>query len=57
MLTKLTNAQNRSNFDAHYNGTGPEIWRQTNSYVDAFVSGAGAHVLCSICPGFQYYMN
>jgi cysteine synthase A len=33
--------ENRSNFDAHYNGTGPEIWRQTNSYVDAFVSGAG----------------
>jgi hypothetical protein len=33
--------QNRSNFDAHYLGTGPEIWRQTNGQVDAFVSGAG----------------
>ncbi|KAG2039673.1 PALP-domain-containing protein [Suillus americanus] len=33
--------ENRSNFEAHYNGTGPEIWRQTNSHIDAFVSGAG----------------
>ncbi|KAF7981911.1 hypothetical protein HWV62_31513 [Athelia sp. TMB] len=29
------------NFDAHFDGTGPEIWRQTNSQVDAFVAGAG----------------
>ncbi|KAG1751268.1 tryptophan synthase beta subunit-like PLP-dependent enzyme [Suillus paluster] len=33
--------ENRSNFEAHYDGTGPEIWRQTNGHVDAFVSGAG----------------
>lgn len=33
--------KNRSNFDAHFDGTGPEIWRQTNSRVDAFVAGAG----------------
>ncbi|KAF8134334.1 tryptophan synthase beta subunit-like PLP-dependent enzyme [Boletus edulis] len=33
--------ENRSNFDAHYEGTGPEIWRQTNGEVGAFVSGAG----------------
>ncbi|EAU91082.2 hypothetical protein CC1G_03250 [Coprinopsis cinerea okayama7 len=33
--------QNKSNFDAHYQGTGPEIWRQTNGGIDAFVSGAG----------------
>lgn len=41
----LTHAyiQNKSNFDAHFDGTGPEIWRQTDGRVDAFVSGAGAH--------------
>ncbi|KAF8913699.1 tryptophan synthase beta subunit-like PLP-dependent enzyme [Mucidula mucida] len=33
--------ENRSNFDAHFDGTGPEIWRQTNGRLDAFVSGAG----------------
>ncbi|KAF4620948.1 hypothetical protein D9613_000323 [Agrocybe pediades] len=33
--------ENRSNFDAHFKGTGPEIWRQTNGRVDAFVAGAG----------------
>jgi len=33
--------ENRSNFDAHFEGTGPEIWRQTNGTVDAFVAGAG----------------
>jgi cysteine synthase A len=33
--------QNRSNFDAHFKGTGPEIWRQTSGRVHAFVSGAG----------------
>ncbi|KXN90957.1 Cysteine synthase 2 [Leucoagaricus sp. SymC.cos] len=33
--------ENRSNFDAHFKGTGPEIWRQTSGRVGAFVSGAG----------------
>ncbi|KAJ2926764.1 hypothetical protein H1R20_g10353, partial [Candolleomyces eurysporus] len=33
--------ENKSNFDAHFSGTGPEIWKQTNGQVDAFVSGAG----------------
>ncbi|KAI0338299.1 PALP-domain-containing protein [Trametopsis cervina] len=33
--------ENKSNYDAHYDGTGPEIWRQTSGRVDAFVSGAG----------------
>ncbi|KAF9232672.1 tryptophan synthase beta subunit-like PLP-dependent enzyme [Melanogaster broomeanus] len=33
--------ENRSNFDAHYEGTGPEVWRQANGKMNAFVSGAG----------------
>ncbi|PPQ63685.1 hypothetical protein CVT24_004570 [Panaeolus cyanescens] len=33
--------ENRSNFDAHFNGTGPEIWQQTSGRIDAFVAGAG----------------
>ncbi|KAI6010513.1 tryptophan synthase beta subunit-like PLP-dependent enzyme [Pisolithus marmoratus] len=33
--------ENESNFYAHYEGTGPEIWRQTNGTLHAFVSGAG----------------
>ncbi|KAK7044166.1 Cysteine synthase 2 [Paramarasmius palmivorus] len=33
--------ENRSNHDAHFEGTGPEIWRQTNGHIHAFVSGAG----------------
>ncbi|KAJ3504424.1 hypothetical protein NLJ89_g7939 [Agrocybe chaxingu] len=33
--------ENKSNFDAHFAGTGPEIWRQTSGRVDTFVAGAG----------------
>lgn len=33
--------ENRSNYDAHFEGTGPEIWRQTNGHLNAFVAGAG----------------
>ncbi|KAG6967597.1 hypothetical protein JG687_00004190 [Phytophthora cactorum] len=33
--------ENTSNFDSHYTTTGPEIWRQTNGIVDAFVMAAG----------------
>ncbi|KAJ7267683.1 tryptophan synthase beta subunit-like PLP-dependent enzyme [Mycena haematopus] len=33
--------ENKSNYDAHFDGTGPEVWRQTNGNVQAFVSGAG----------------
>lgn len=33
--------ENLSNAAAHEESTAPEIWRQTNGNVDAFVSGAG----------------
>ncbi|KAN0116367.1 PALP domain containing protein [Russula decolorans] len=33
--------ENHSNFDAHFTGTGPEIWRQTNGEIVGFVAGAG----------------
>ncbi len=36
--------QNKSNFDAHFYGTGPEIWRQTNGRIHAFISGAGMSI-------------
>jgi cysteine synthase len=32
---------NLANKDAHYRGTGPEIWRQTDGAVDAFVCAIG----------------
>ncbi|KAG8868289.1 hypothetical protein FRC20_003680 [Serendipita sp. 405] len=35
--------ENMSNFMAHYEGTGPEIWQQTNQSLNAFVSGAGRY--------------
>ncbi|GMF16877.1 unnamed protein product [Phytophthora fragariaefolia] len=33
--------ENTANFESHYATTGPEIWRQTNGTVDAFVMAAG----------------
>ncbi|CAG8513088.1 4018_t:CDS:2, partial [Dentiscutata erythropus] len=33
--------ENVSNAEAHYCGTGPEIFRQTSGKIDAFVAGAG----------------
>eukprot|EP01136_Pigoraptor_vietnamica_P031971 Opistho-1_new@93241 len=33
--------ENTSNFDAHFEETGPEIWRQTNGRVDGFVCSSG----------------
>ncbi|SRR6266404_4197833 len=40
--------QNHSNFAAHFTGTGPEIWRQTNGEVSAFVAGAGLYIPSSL---------
>ncbi|GAB2279819.1 hypothetical protein Dimus_014458 [Dionaea muscipula] len=33
--------ENLANFRAHYDGTGPEIWEQTDRSLDAFVAAAG----------------
>ncbi|KAI9840959.1 MAG: hypothetical protein M1837_001088 [Sclerophora amabilis] len=33
--------ENEANWHAHFEGTGPEIYRQTGGYLDAFVAGAG----------------
>lgn len=33
--------ENEANWRAHYNGTGPEIYRQCGGLLDAFVAGAG----------------
>ncbi|KAK9765000.1 Cysteine synthase 2 [Basidiobolus ranarum] len=33
--------ENLSNFEAHYNHTGPEIYQQTGGEIDVFIAGAG----------------
>ena len=33
--------ENKANWLAHFEGTGPEIYRQCGGYLDAFVAGAG----------------
>ena len=32
---------NDANFRSHYHGTGPEIWKETNGEVGAFITGIG----------------
>ncbi|KAG9010359.1 hypothetical protein FRB93_004198 [Tulasnella sp. JGI-2019a] len=49
--------ESRSNFDAHYKGTGPEIWRQTGGDVHAFVSGAGTGGTIAGTGAFLKHMN
>lgn len=33
--------ENLANYRAHYEGTGPEIWEQTDGSLDAFVAASG----------------
>ena len=33
--------ENESNFLAHYESTGPEIWEQTNGKITHFLTGCG----------------
>lgn len=37
----LNQFENLANFRAHFHGTGPEIWNQTQGKVDGFVTSAG----------------
>jgi len=37
----LNQYHNKLNIEAHYLSTGPEIWRQTEGKIDAFVAGLG----------------
>lgn len=49
--------ENKSNFDAHFAGTGPEIWRQTNGELEAFIAGAGTGGTVAGCGRYLKAMN
>ena len=36
--------ENLANYSAHYHGTGPELYKQTNGKIDAIVTGAGKKI-------------
>jgi len=56
--------ENPANFEAHYKGTGPELWEQCEGDLDAFVMSAGtggtisgvARYLKEVAPSVQVYL-
>jgi cysteine synthase len=49
--------ENLANFRAHYHGTGPEIWQQTEGRFDALVSAAGTGGTIGGCSAFLKEQN
>ncbi|RYZ48773.1 MAG: pyridoxal-phosphate dependent enzyme, partial [Proteobacteria bacterium] len=49
--------ENLSNFRAHYETTGPEIWEQTAGFVDGFVAAAGTGGTLAGCSRFLKEKN
>lgn len=49
--------ENTANFDSHYATTGPEIWRQTNGTVDAFVMAAGGSLLIPFLGALRWVID
>ncbi len=44
--------ENLANYRAHYQGTGPEIWQQTDGSIDGFVAAAGTGGTLAGCSKF-----
>jgi cysteine synthase A len=53
----LNQFENLSNYSAHFNSTAPEIWSQTQSNIDAFVSSAGTGGTISGCSNYLKEKN